>query len=55
VDCAGVHPIVTDETRTCEPGSCYCSDGETIDKCLTEDIARTCCPSDIELDCVPVE
>ena len=53
VDCTGEHPVVTDEARTCEPGSCYCSDGDTLEKCLTADVARICCPSDIELDCVP--
>jgi hypothetical protein len=55
VDCSGEHPLVTDEARTCEPGNCLCSDGETVDKCLPREVARVCCPAELELSCVPAE
>ena len=52
VICDGVHPI-TEPRRTCEVGSCMCSSQDLgIDLCFPMDVARTCCPPSIELDCV---
>ncbi len=40
VDCKGTHPVVTEDGRSCEAGSCYC---EARDACFPSAIAALCC------------
>ena len=52
VDCTGAHPIIG-SPRTCESGSCLCSDGSTVDKCFPQAVVVACCPPSVTLECVP--
>lgn len=53
VDCSGQHPIIG-PPRTCSSGYCLCSDSTVgIDSCYPQDVASTCCPPSVTLQCVP--
>lgn len=41
VQCEGVHPLVSDKSRYCEVGSCYCS--SPFDTCFPAETAMACC------------
>lgn len=53
VNCAGAHPVIG-PPRTCEPGNCFCSDGDAkkYDVCLPKAVADSCCPPGVSLTCV---
>jgi hypothetical protein len=51
VECKAELPIVG-PPRTCKPGYCLCSDGDSVDACYEASVAKACCPPRIPLACV---